>query len=101
MVDEAESSPGNGYDLGRLMDIVKRPVQTPLLVAIGLASLLCALLVAGPILAAVVNWWRAGVGNHSVVLVLFSVLFLIGLLATAVSALSTVWQRTHRGHLDI
>ncbi|BEK88415.1 hypothetical protein NSK11_contig00054-0034 [Nocardia seriolae] len=83
------------------MALIRQPLPTPCLVAIGLISLLPALLTGGPIVAAVAIWYRGGGRDGWWFPLFLAVMVVIGMFASAAISLGTAWRRSRADQVTV
>ncbi|MEC3953046.1 hypothetical protein VMT65_08400 [Nocardia sp. CDC153] len=93
---EAALLPGENKKLNAWLTLIRQPPPTPMLVGIGLISLLPALLTAGPVVAAVAIWYRGGGRDGWAFSLFFAVLVVMGMFTTAAVSLGTAWRRSRQ-----
>lgn len=75
-------------------DAVKWSPSTSTLIAIGLLSLVPALLTSGPVLAAVAIWYHSSRSLEASVTLFFATLILLAMFAVSALSLGAAWRRT-------
>ncbi|MEC3917756.1 hypothetical protein [Nocardia sp. CDC160] len=93
---ESAFLPGENQRLNAWLSLIRQPPPTPMLVGIGLISLLPALLTAGPVVAAVAIWYRGGGRDGWAFSLFLAVLVVTGMFATAAVTLGTAWRRSRQ-----
>ncbi|MEU1204966.1 hypothetical protein [Nocardia sp. NPDC005825] len=76
------------------LDAVKQAPPQSVLIAIGLLSLIPALLTSGPVLAAIAIWYRSNRSLEASVTLFFTTLILTAMFAVSALSLGAAWRRS-------